>query len=104
MENTFPGIKDAYIEHVIRNSVKNLQYSGFENGTFFEQGSEYHVEAYAEVLAESTETIREALLDSANSQLDNGAESSLLYEMLSENLQELVENRVSDKLYEMYFG
>jgi len=91
------------IKKEIVKSVKELSYKGFEKDTFFNKESEYHDEAYEDVVYFSTEDITEDILDVANLHLDNSEFSSLAYEILRENTYKKIEELVIEHIEELFF-
>lgn len=89
-------------KEIIKN-VKELSYKGFEKDTFFNKESEYHVEAYEDVVYYSTENISEDILDVANLHLDNSEFGGLAYAILRENTYKKIEELVIEHIEELFF-
>lgn len=89
-------------KEIIKN-VKELNYKGFEKDTFFNKESEYHDEAYEEVIYASTEDVSENILDFVNLNLDNSEFGCLAYEILRENVNKKIEKLVIEHVEELFF-
>lgn len=93
---------EAIKKEIVKN-IKELSSQGFEKDTFFNKESEYHDEAYEDVVYFSTENISEGILDAANLHLDDSEFGSLAYEILVENTNKKIEKLVREHIEELFF-
>ena len=87
----------------VKANVKELNYKGFESGTFFDQNSEFHNDAYEEVLYSSIDNLIEAIEDEAHFWLRDSDYGNLAFEIILENIEKKVSDLVEDCIEELYF-
>ena len=92
------------IVSIVKRSVNELKYKGFEIDTFFDKTSEFHEEAYEEVLYEALEKIAEEILDEAEVNLSNSFFGDLAYNIILDNVREKATDLARECINDLFFN
>ena len=97
-------MKNCEIRREIIRSIGELKYKGFEVDTFFDKTSEFHQEAYLEVLYEVLGNIVEEVLDEAEVKLSDSYFGNLAYNIIVENVREKALNLVQECINDLFLN